>query len=432
MSGIMQRILNFFKSKFFHTAIAVSIITIARVPQKFFQPQFFAEDGIFFKTAYESTFLENVLRPHLNYFIVIQRMIVELIVESGKWQAAPLLYFLTCIIIYAISLSIFSTDLYKKYIPNDTLRAFVPLALAAFGSHYEIIGTICNLQWYLIFNALHILVYCWDCDNRPSYYRAVSLAIFSFLLPLSAANAAIFIPFFIICLFKTKNKLPIITFILAAAFTSYYTLTHVVGVEVQNFNGTLWEFIQEIFAGIYYRGVMQNLFPKTFAFYAPKVLLHIIAGIFVCFTVITIIVKRNLLGIVLILLNILFYGILIKNRAEFISTQSNLDVIIGPYGAGGAGRYFYLSFVCFIILCFMQLNYFWNSQKLFLRNLSYFLFLCMLCAGMSYFRYSNVRYTYKNWWDNAGKKVVELKSGESMTYSVDPHNWQIDLTNNRE
>ncbi len=426
----MRRILNFLNSGLFLTTIGVFVIVVARMSQKLFQAQFFAEDGIFFKTAYESSFLENIFRPHLNYFLVIPRIIVELIVESRQWEAAPLLFFLSTIIIYCITLSIFSTELYKKYIPHDTLRHLFPLALAAFGCNYEVIGSICNLQWYLILNALHILVYCWDDDRPLNLYQLFLLSLFSVLLPFSAASAVIFTPFFIICLFKSKNKLPLIAFILSSAFTSYYTLTHVEGVQVENFNGTFWEFIQGIFAGVYYRGIIQNLFPKSFIVYAPEIALHIIAGIFIAFIVPTMIITRNLLGIVLILLNILFYGILIKNRAEFISSQLNLEVLI-RYGAGGAGRYFYLSYISFVFLCFMQLNYFWKSEKLFYRNITYFLFLCMVCTGSSYFKYKG-SYHYKNWPKNAGKKLRELKKGESMKFTVDPYNWRIDITNNRE
>jgi hypothetical protein len=125
-------------------------VLLARRPSVLRFPQLWAEDGtIFLHDELVWGLRRAVLRPYAGYVHVFPRGVAALVallpVRLTAWA-----YAITSLVVGAVVCAWFARAEYRRIVPDDSARAAMCLAAAAVATGSEIIGNICNLQWYLL------------------------------------------------------------------------------------------------------------------------------------------------------------------------------------------------------------------------------------------------------------------------------------------
>ncbi|HLK12712.1 MAG TPA: hypothetical protein VKW76_15160 [Candidatus Binatia bacterium] len=125
-------------------------VLLARRPSVLRSPQLWAEDGtVFFHDELVWGFRRAVLRPYAGYVLVTPRAVAGLLaflpVRATAWC-----YAVFSLIVGAVACAWFARAEYRRVVSDDGTRAAMCLATAAVATGGEIIGNLCNVQWYLL------------------------------------------------------------------------------------------------------------------------------------------------------------------------------------------------------------------------------------------------------------------------------------------
>ncbi len=118
---------EFSSFRFFLLIFGVGCLLFCRRPEALLEPQFFAEDGtVFFKDAYELTFLSSVMKTYAGYYHIIPRVFAE-VASLFPIRFAPILYNLFSLIIAAVSISLIWLPHFRHLIRSDFARLLLVL-----------------------------------------------------------------------------------------------------------------------------------------------------------------------------------------------------------------------------------------------------------------------------------------------------------------
>jgi hypothetical protein len=135
---------------FLAVAAVVMGVLVLRRPDALFYPQFWAEDGsVFFKEQMESGFLVAVGIHYAGYLHLVPRVIAGL-ASVFPLRFAPLCYNFVALCLAAVVCAWFSRGEFRRIVRSDGLRALACVGFACAPTGWEIVGTVTNLQWYLL------------------------------------------------------------------------------------------------------------------------------------------------------------------------------------------------------------------------------------------------------------------------------------------
>jgi uncharacterized membrane protein YgdD (TMEM256/DUF423 family) len=125
-------------------------VLLARRPSVLRFPQLWAEDGtVFLHDELVWGFRRALLRPYAGYVHVTPRAVAGLLallpVRTTAWC-----YAVVSLAVGAVACAWFARAEYRRVVSDDGARAAMCLATAAVATGGEIIGNLCNLQWYLL------------------------------------------------------------------------------------------------------------------------------------------------------------------------------------------------------------------------------------------------------------------------------------------
>ncbi len=149
-----------------HVLILATLI--CRRPQSVFHAQFWAEDGsTFFADQINLGFWHALFAPYAGYLLVVPRLLAG-ILSLLRVAWIPTAYGTSAIVIATICCSALSWPIFRRLIGSDVLRCLACILMAAaIPTGSELIGSLCDLQWFLAPFALLLLFADWqDADPQ--------------------------------------------------------------------------------------------------------------------------------------------------------------------------------------------------------------------------------------------------------------------------
>ncbi|MDD5010851.1 MAG: hypothetical protein PHQ00_01880 [Phycisphaerae bacterium] len=135
--------------KFFLLIFCVCFILFCRRPEALLEPQFFAEDGsVFFKDAYELSFLSSVMKTYAGYYHIVPRLFAEF-ASFFPVRLAPLLYNSFSLIIAAICFGWIWLPHFRHLIRSDFTRLLLVLIFTLLPNQ-ESLMKLSYIQWYFL------------------------------------------------------------------------------------------------------------------------------------------------------------------------------------------------------------------------------------------------------------------------------------------
>lgn len=425
---ILEIILPRLSSYFFWSFILVFCILIVRSPDRIVSPELWAEDGIvFLKNAFEEN---SLLTPHLGYFQFIQRSVSEIVVSLNLIGQLPFIFNLFSIVLASLTISIFATKIYAKIIPQKHLRLFLCIIIAAGGAHHEIIGNLTNTQWYLGLFSIHLLTWLWYFkNNETSSKGTLTICLVLILSVLSSPQLLIFSPIALLFLLNSRisksNKLLIFTFLLATCLQILSLLSYEHPSTNPSSIPLSASFLVDVAHVIFTKVISQNLLPVNIMKVLSNGYILILSGL----TLLLLIwlAKKFIYKHLFYILSLIYLAlssiiIVIFTRRDVFTNLSGL--LKEDISNENSGRYFFLSFVIFILLSISLLSHI--SVK---KSKSYFLIILILLQVFSSLLFFQNRIALVDTqWQKQVKKVERLRPGETVLLKTNPDGWTFKLT----
>lgn len=162
------------------------LILVARRPDIFYNPQFFAEDGrVFFQAAYNSGFAINTLfEPYSGYIHIVPRL-TALVTGFFDATIAPLVFNIVALSIQILPIVILWSNRFEKTIPNKWYKAALTFIYLCIPFSAEIHGNLTNSQWYLVLVGF-LLIYITESKSRLiNFIDRILLSLVSLTGPFS-------------------------------------------------------------------------------------------------------------------------------------------------------------------------------------------------------------------------------------------------------
>jgi hypothetical protein len=180
----------------------IFLIFWLRRPESLLHASFWAEDGAFFFHGQMALgFWRTLIEPYNGYLNTDNRLIVEAL-SPLPFRWLPAAYSFCSIVIQSVSCAAFSLPNFRWIVKSDALRAACCIiAAAAIPTSVELIGTVCNLHWYLSVLSLLLLV----VGGRETTRKAVEIfcTVVQLVIALSAPTTLLFLPFLV---WQVKTK----------------------------------------------------------------------------------------------------------------------------------------------------------------------------------------------------------------------------------
>lgn len=245
--------------KFFLLIFCVCCIIFCRRPEALLKPQFFAEDGaVFFKDAYELSFLSSVMKIYAGYYHIIPRLFAEF-VSLFPVRFAPLLYNSFSLIIAAVSLSWIWLPHFRHLIRSDFARLLLVL-IFTLSPNQESLMKLSYIQWYILL-WLTLCSFMLPIKNR---IVAFVLTLVNILSIWTSAICFVLLPiwgirfFFSDRLHKLMNAVIILSSIAAMAML-YFNNVAIFGVHTNSDIPFIY-LIKGLFHAILYKVICSGIF----------------------------------------------------------------------------------------------------------------------------------------------------------------------------
>lgn len=164
-----------------------------RRPEELLNAQFWAEDGnVFFRDQTLFGFWNAFTLAYAGYFHTIPRLVAATF-SVLPVRFAPFAFNFTTLFIEAICCGMFALPQYRKLIESDSLRAVACVAAAVCPvCGWELVGTVCNLQWYLCILSLLLIAY-----QVKTLKADIALSVVQVLIAVSAPVTLLYLPFLV-------------------------------------------------------------------------------------------------------------------------------------------------------------------------------------------------------------------------------------------
>ncbi len=181
---------------FAHLVAGTFLLFVLRRPDVLANPQLWAEDGaVFFLEDLRLGFWHALITPYAGYLHLIPRLIagVSSILPA---RVVPVSFNLAALSLEAVSCSAFFLPCCRDYIRSDGIRAAVCLVMAcAIPTGHELVGTISNVQWWLLIPGLILLMWVPKDGSRWKVWAAAAAGL---SIALSAALLVIAVPLVVV------------------------------------------------------------------------------------------------------------------------------------------------------------------------------------------------------------------------------------------
>jgi len=403
------------------------IILLCREPDGFFNPQFWAEDGVIFFQQNLILGLPALLEPYVGYLHLIPRLISYF---SGFFPVsfAPALYNFSALVITLFVINyLFSSRIHLPFKP------LLAIAVVLVPSDGEILMSITNIQWFLLL--ILILFIIQDKPNTRNQLLLDTLIIT--LIGLTGPFIVLFIPLFIfrlIYICRSYYSVYLLSIALLLALIQGYFLWQTT-VELPTFSEDYENYGLEVlvpilairlsgclFFGDYLSSAISNLSALkalsgnlsfgdylSLAFNFPGLIgLTGLAIIVPAGLLILAVSKPRKLPIVVFLIS----GIIII-VATFYKFRNNLPILV-PFHNGT--RYFYTLHISIIWSLIIYLD----SDKI-IKYVSALLLLMALFSAFTHFQVPPFKDFH---WE---KYSQQIERGEAVKVPINPDGWFVSI-----
>lgn len=408
----------------FLTLVFSLAIIIARRPEAFTLPQFWAEDGIYwYGQAYNLGWLQASIIPITGYYQTISR-IGGALAQLLPLRLAPLLFNSIALVIMAIPTLFFISDQIKIIIKPKLFRYLLLALYLTLPNNAETYLNLTNSQWYLALTALLALFFL----NDKYFWLKLSLFI---LMGLSGPLSILMIPIVILHYwgkFDQKRIWLTLSICLTGAtqlFTLLLSRGRPLGVGAQ-FSPLL---VFNIFTKQIVWGALVG--PNGYAWFSDKIpLFQIFFPIVGCLGAVVIIygflfgpktIKLMLLFATLIFFSSLFLPI--------VGTTDGLAPLEFLYREWNT-RYWMIPMVIFLITLIWIVST-KNTSQIVKAISASLLLVAVLFQIKNYRHYHNFRYpAYQDLnFEKYAQKFENMESGSELTIPVNPptDQWKMKL-----
>jgi hypothetical protein len=175
------------------TALVIGILLVARRPESFFMPQFWAEDAnLYYYGALTEGLARTLFFPYSGYFQVVPHLAAAASAHVPAFYAPAVLSTIS----YGIDIwacSLFVDSRFGKIVASRELRFLVCCAVAVIPPATELTGSITNSHWYMSFGAFLLLI-GEPRTGRRSELGNVATAFGMLLTSLSGAETLLLAP----------------------------------------------------------------------------------------------------------------------------------------------------------------------------------------------------------------------------------------------
>ena len=190
------------KNKFFFYALFFTYLFILlslRKPDSIFNAQFFAEDGTWFRIAYQNNY--NIFKKSAGYCHLIPRA-VALFANCFSTCYSPIIYNIVAMIIATMCCFWITLPQNEKIIKRIEIRMLISVLIILMPTAHEVLCNITNVQWYLnIWGAL----FCVTKLPKRRIFR-VGLCVFYSACVLSSPTFIIFVPILLLRVIIEKDN----------------------------------------------------------------------------------------------------------------------------------------------------------------------------------------------------------------------------------
>lgn len=134
----------------------LALVLFLRKPDSLLNPQFWAEDAVFFLEAYDHGLWWTLLRPTAGYLNTFPRLVAGL-AALLPLRAAPLIFNLAAFVIQMLPVIYLLGERLGRWIPDRRLRVVVALVYVTVPNSYETYVILDNSQWNLALSGLLLL-----------------------------------------------------------------------------------------------------------------------------------------------------------------------------------------------------------------------------------------------------------------------------------
>jgi hypothetical protein len=163
-------------------------------PDALLAAQFFAEDGrIFFHDQILFGGWEALFMPYAGYLLFVPRFVAML----ASWfpiELAPTVYNTAALLIAAVCCSLFCLPAFRWILASDVLRFAVCCLVATALDSGELAGTITQIQWYLQFGGILLVLYRSRRDAPHNLWLDALLAVLLFVITMSVPTMILVVP----------------------------------------------------------------------------------------------------------------------------------------------------------------------------------------------------------------------------------------------
>jgi len=191
---------------FYCVVIALAaVVLFLRRPDSLLNPQFFAEDGIYFVDAYENGPMA-ILFPHDGYLHLLPRLVAAIALEfDPRWSPAFFNYAAYAVWLVLVA-ALFSSRI------DLPLKPLLALALVLVPHSGEVFGFLYNIQWPLALGLVLLLV----TSDADTFMRRVFDCAVALFCGLNGPYSVFLLPAFLIRIVIRRSRESIILAVVVA------------------------------------------------------------------------------------------------------------------------------------------------------------------------------------------------------------------------
>jgi hypothetical protein len=142
------------------------LLLLTRRPDVFTNPQFFAEDGVWYSQAYNQGGLNVLFKPNAGYQHLLPR-IVGALVQPLPLAMAPLAFNIVGLLVRLLPVALLLSSRFDTLIPSRLARYFLAVYLVAIPNSSELYAILTNVNWHLAL--AHGMIFVARPDSRPAW-----------------------------------------------------------------------------------------------------------------------------------------------------------------------------------------------------------------------------------------------------------------------
>jgi hypothetical protein len=347
----LAKVKNYTTNHLFILTLVITIVSLFyRRPDTFFNPHFWAEEGlVFYAEAYQDGW-KSLFNTCAGYFHVYPRLIVNIAIQTNlPLHFAPFLFSASCLLINFLLI----LYVWKRLPFSEMQRFFIAITLVMIPLQAEVFMNLTNIQWCIVFFPLIIFS---NLKQGDKIFITILDIILIFFSAFTGPNFVVLLPLFLLLLLLNRKELIrnklfsilIISGMIAGCIGIYFLKLHgSVSRTEGSFDLSNKGFIQYLFVQFYY------LIIGKFAFRIPLMLM--IAGLLLVltfyFTLIKWLLKNKERKFEWIILasNILFIA------TTLVAYRSDPE-LLSPYYRGVRNFYIPSVTIVWLLIRYMEFN----------------------------------------------------------------------------